>query len=318
MTALPSAAETVKIGAVKVAANGPNFIALDKGYFAAEGITAEITFFESAEPIAVAVVSSAVDFGATGPGGAFYNLAGQGAVRIVSGLAREAPGFPVFVFAVSNQAFKAGFTSFKEMGGRSLSITQLGSPSHYAAALLEEKYHVDPKSVRILPLQSLSNQISAVTGGQADSGIILATVATPAINRGDITRLGYVGDETPFQTGILFTSAKAANERHDMVERFLRAFRKGARDYHDAFIGADGKRSDGASAAEILAILAKYVGQSPEQVRAGISYIDADATLDVKDIERQLTWFKSQGMVKSDVSGDHVYDKRYVIPRSDR
>jgi len=314
----PAISETIKIGAVKVAANGPNFIALEKGYFAAEGFTAEIIFFESAEPIAVAVVSGSIDFGATGPGGAFYNLAGQNAVRIVSGLAREAPGFPVFVFAVSNQAFKSGFTSFKEMSGRSLSVTQLGSPAHYAAALLEAKFGVDPKAVRILPLQSQSNQISAVTGGQADSGIILATAATPAITRGDILRLGYVGDETPFQTGILFTSGKAANERPDMVERYLRAFRKGAHDYHDAFIGEDGKRRDGATSSEILAILAKYVGQPPEQIRAGISYIDTAATLDVKDILRQLAWFQSQGMVKAEVRGDQVYDKRYVIPLQDR
>ena len=89
LAAPAEANDIIKIGAVKVAANGPNFIALEKGYFAAEGLTAEITFFESAEPIAVAVVSGSIDFGATGPGGAFYNLAGQNAVRIISGLARH-------------------------------------------------------------------------------------------------------------------------------------------------------------------------------------------------------------------------------------
>lgn len=310
--------DIVKIGAVKVAANGPNFIALEKGYFADEGLTAEITFFESAEPIAVAVVSGSIDFGATGPGGAFYNLAGQNAVRIISGLAREAPGFPVFVFAVSNQATKTGFTSFKDMGGRSVSVTQLGSPAHYATALLEAKYKIDPKSVRILPLQSQSNQISAVTGGQADSGVILATAATPAIQRGDIQRLAYVGDETPFQTGILFTAGSTARDRGDLVRRFLQAFRKGARDYHDAFVDEDGKRRDGPAAEEILGILAKYVGQPPAQIRAGISFIDSDATLDVKDIERQLAWFQAQGMVKPEVRADQVFDRRYVIPLNGR
>jgi NitT/TauT family transport system substrate-binding protein len=80
------AADHVKIGVVKVAANGPNFIAMDKGYFAAEGIDAEILPFDSAEPIAVAIVSGDIDFGATGPGAAFYNLAGQNKIRIVSGL----------------------------------------------------------------------------------------------------------------------------------------------------------------------------------------------------------------------------------------
>ena len=76
------AADHVKVGVVKVAANGPNFIAKDRGYFAAEGIDAEILPFDSAEPITVAIVSGDIDFGATGPGAAFYNLAGQNKIRI--------------------------------------------------------------------------------------------------------------------------------------------------------------------------------------------------------------------------------------------
>lgn len=312
------AADHVRIGVVKVAANGPNFIAADKGYFAAEGIDAEIVPFDSAEPVAVAVVSGAIDFGATGPGAAFYNLAGQNKVRIISGLAREAPGFPVFAFVVSNQAYAAGFRRFQDLGGHSISVTQFGAPSHYAIALIEQKFAIDPKSVRILPLQSLSNQVSASVGGQVDAGVILATVATPAINRGDLKLVGYVGDVTPIQTGVLFTSGKIADQQPDLVRRFLRAFHKGALDYHNAFIGLDEKRRDGPTADAILAIIAKYVGQSPAQLHAGISYIDKDATLDVNDILRQLAWFQSQGMVKPEVRGDQVYDKRYVIPLAAR
>jgi NitT/TauT family transport system substrate-binding protein len=313
-----SKAETIRIGVVKVAANGPNFIAQDKGYFAAEGLDTAIVPFDSAEPIAVAVVSGDIDFGATGPGGAFYNLAGQNKVRIISGLAREAPGFPVFVFAVSNQAYQAGFQSIKDMAGHSGSVTQFGAPSHYAYAMLEQKFGIDPKAVRIVPLQSLPNQVSAVSGNQVDSGIILATVATPAISRGEMKRVAYVGDEITIQTGILFTSGKIADTQRDLVERFLRAFRKAARDYHDAFIGPDEKRRDGPTAPEILAILAKYVGQAPQQIESSISYIDRDATLDSADILRQLEWFKAQGMVKPDIRGDQVIDKRYVINLSAR
>src|ERR1700749_1947194 len=129
-TAHAKAADHVKIGVVKVAANGPNFIAMDKGYFAAEGIDAEILPFDSAEPIALAIVSGDIDFGATGPGAAFYNLARQNKIRIVSGLARDVPGFPVFAFVVSNQAYAAGFTNYAALGGHSISTTQFGAPSH--------------------------------------------------------------------------------------------------------------------------------------------------------------------------------------------
>ena len=244
------AADHVKIGVVKVAANGPNFIAAEKGYFAAEGIDAEILPFDSAEPIAVAVVSGDIDFGATGPGAAFYNLAGQNKVRIVSGLAREVPGFPVFAFVVSNQAYAAGFRRFQDLGGHSISVTQFGAPSHYAIALIEQKFGIDPNTVTVTPLQSLPNQVSATSGGRIDAGVILATVATPAINRGDMKLIGSVGEVTPIQTGVLFTSGKHADQDQDMVKRFLVAFHKGALDYHNAFVGPDEKRRDGPTAPE--------------------------------------------------------------------
>lgn len=228
------------------------------------------------------------------------------------------PGFPVFTFVVSNQAYASGFTSFAALGGHSVSTTQFGAPSHYAINLIEQKFNIDPKTVRVVPLQSLPNQVSATAGGQVDAGVILATVATPAINRGALKLVGYVGDVTPIQTGALFTSGKHADQDQDLVKRFLTAFHKGALDYHNAFVGPDEKRRDGPDAAAILEIIAKYVGQSPEQLRAGISYIDAGATLDVTDINRQLAWFKAQGMVKPEVREDQVYDKRYIVPLAAR
>src|SRR5271168_1281647 len=87
-----SAAEAIKIGTLKLASYGAVYIAQEKGYFAAEGLAAELVFFESAEPIAVAIVSGAIDFGVSGTSGGLYSLAGQGALRIIAAGAHEAPG----------------------------------------------------------------------------------------------------------------------------------------------------------------------------------------------------------------------------------
>src|SRR5690242_15963695 len=55
LTASAPQAETIKIGLFRgTSAGGPIYIAMDKGYFAAEGLTAELTFFDAGEPIAVA------------------------------------------------------------------------------------------------------------------------------------------------------------------------------------------------------------------------------------------------------------------------
>jgi len=80
-----AAAETIKIGTQKPV-GGPLYIANDKGYYAAEGLTPEYVFFEAGEPIAVAVASGAVDFAVAGLTGGFYSLAGQGALKIIAGI----------------------------------------------------------------------------------------------------------------------------------------------------------------------------------------------------------------------------------------
>lgn len=307
-------AETLKVGYVNVPGFGAIFIGQAKGYFAAQGLTVELTPFEGAQPVALAVVAGDIDFGFAGPSGGFYNLAGKGALRIIAGVIRDAPGFKNQAFVVSNRAYGSGLKSYRDMAGRTFAIAQTGGPSHYSIALLAEKFGLDLKSIRVLPLQSLPNAVSAVVGGQADATVISASAAMPAVQRGNVKLIGWVGDETPWQIGVAFASAKTTNERQETVERFLRAYRRAARDYHDAFTGPNEERADGPTAPEILDIIAKNLHQPPETIN--IPYVDADGMLDVQDIFHQIAWFKSQGLVMNEAKGDDIIDKRYVIPLS--
>jgi NitT/TauT family transport system substrate-binding protein len=190
-------AETVKIGVVKGAVVGPVYIAQDKGYFAAEGLTVEIVYFDAAQPIAVASASGDIEFGAVGLTGGLYSLGGQGALRIVAGFFREAPGFRLIGYLASNKAYAAGMTSLKDLSGHSIAVTQIGSALHYALGLAADKYAVDLKNVRVLPLQANANIASAIVGGQTDAALLNAFYSAPLVARGEAKILGWVGDETP-------------------------------------------------------------------------------------------------------------------------
>ncbi len=307
-------AETIKIGTIKVSGAGPLYIAQDRGYFAAEGLTADMVYFEASQPIAIANVSGDVDFGATPPTAAFYALAGQGILRVISGYIRDAPSFQANGGVVSNAAYDKGFHSFADMGGRLVSVTQVGSAPHYAWALMAEHFGVDLKTVRVTALQSNPNQLSAVIGGQVDAAMMPSTFFTPALEAKQVHLLGFVGDIAPWQLGAVFTSKKIADEKGDTVKRFIRAYVRGVHDYHDAFTGPDGKRQDMATAPEILAIISKYVGQSPEQLKRAMPFIDREGRLDFKDVLHQIAWYRSQGMLKDDVDGNVILDKRYAVP----
>src|SRR6202012_5051858 len=108
-------------------------------------------------------------------------------------------------------------------------------------------------------------------GGQADFGVIAGQLVLPAIHKGDVRLMGWVGDETPWQIGAIFTSTKEDNENHALIEKFLRAFRKGAQEYHDAFTGPGETRRDGPTEPEVMAVMAKYTGQPVDQLKQAIA-----------------------------------------------
>ena len=307
-------AEVVKIGINKAPPAGPIFIAQEKGYFAAEGLAAELVFFDAAPPVATAVVSGSIDFGVVGFSAGFFSLAGQGALRVIAGSSHEAPGFHSIGFVVSNAAFAAGLKTFKDIPGHSVAIAQVGAAPHYSLGLIGEKFGFALASVRLMPLQTIPNEISAVVGNRADVAAGPATALVPLVQRGSAKLLGWVGDETPWQLAAIFTATKTTNERREMVERFIRAYRKAVREYHDAFTSADGQRRNSGTAAETTALLAKSFDQSGEEIDSEITYFDADARLDVKDVLHQIAWYKSQGMLKSEVDGEQIIDTRYVLP----
>jgi NitT/TauT family transport system substrate-binding protein len=307
------AGDPIKIGLLRVPASGPLYIAVERGYFAAEGLDPQLVYFESGPPVPTGIVSGDLDFGAGALIGAFYNLAGQGALRIIGALAREMPGFQGQGYIVTQRLYEAGFTSLKQFAGHSLAVTAVGGPAHYATGLLADKYGFALSSVRIVVTQSLSNAIAAVETGQTDTTVISMTAAIPPIlQRGGVKLLGWVGDETPWQYGAVFTASRTADNRPALVERFLRAYHKATKDYHDAFTGADGRRNDGPTAPAILGILAKYTGQSAENVKFSVTYADADARLDIKDVQHQIEWYRAQGLIKGEVDGSKIIDQRYV------
>ena len=312
------AADHIKIGALKSTNVGAVYVAIDKGYFAKENLDVELVPFESAQPVAVAAAGGSVDFGTTSTPAGLFSLAGSGTLKIISGFYSEAPGFHNFAIAASIHAYDGGLKTYKDLPGHSVAVTQVGSPVHYSLALIVEKYHLDLNAIHVLPLQSIPNMASAIKGNQADATVINSTSINPLLSAGQAKLIGWIGDETPWQTAVTFTTPKMIADHKATVEAFLRALKLGARYYHDAYTGAGEKPQDGPTAPEVTAILAKYTSLTPDQVKASLAYVDADERVDTGDIVHQVEWFKSQKMLKDEVKGEAVMDSSLVVPMPKR
>jgi NitT/TauT family transport system substrate-binding protein len=312
LSGVARAADHVKFGVFKVVGTSPVFLAVDKGDFAAEGLDVELVPFTAQEPLVLGIASGDLDFGATAFTGSFYNLAGQGVLKVIGAFIHEAPGFQANTLIASNRAYDAGLKTPKDLAHRAAAIPEIGNPAQYALSLMADKYGIDATTIRFMPMGSNPNVVSAVVGGQADFGVAPISFARPSLQKGDAKLIAYIGDETPWQLGGVLASTKTGNNRGDVARRFLRAYKEGVEYYYDAFITPDGSRRDGPHADEVIALASKYTGLSPEVVKISIAYYDREARLDVKDVLRQIAWYKAHGMVKGEFDPKSVIDMRYV------
>jgi len=307
------AADHLKVGTSHISGYAGVPVALARGYFAAQDIDVEMVFFDSSQPISVGVASGDIDFGVSGLSAGFYSLAAQGQLKIIAASAGEAPGFYNLTFVASNKAFDAGLKSVKDLPGRNVAITQLGTSLHYSIGLAAEEYGFPMSAINIRPLQSNTNVIAALSGGTIDAAVMPSTPTLNPVSKGEIKRMAWVGDVTPDWMGAaLFTGTKTANERGDLVKRFLAAYRKGMRDYHDAFSTPDDKRKDGADAPAVLKILSDFAGVPEKAIDEATPYVDRDARVNVGDVGHQIAWYSSEGLLKGKVKAEDLVDMRYA------
>lgn len=312
--ALPARAETIKIALTKLLSYPSVPIAIERGYFKAQGLDAEMIYFDSAEPMAVALASGAVDFGVSGLGAAFYTLAAQGHIRVLASSAIEQPGFYNLVFLGSTKAYDGGLTSAHLLPGHSFAVTQIGTSLQYTLGLLAEKDKFPVSDVSVRPLQSIPNVITALSGSQIDAAVLPATPTLPLLDRGKIKLLGWASDLVPGWMGaVAFTSAQHADDDGDLVRRFLIAFRHGSRDYHDAFAGKDNTRQDNDATPAMLDLLSKFTGIPAPLIDRAVPYLDADGRVVMSDLAHQIAWYRAQHMMKVEVAPRDFVDARYAI-----
>jgi NitT/TauT family transport system substrate-binding protein len=304
-----------KIGVLRLSSSAPVFIAQDKGYFREAGLDIELKFFDAAQPIAVATTSGDVDFGITAFTAGLYNLAGKGTLKVIGGMSREKPGYPLIGYFASNNAYAGGLKTLRDLAGKRVAVTQTGSSFHYSLGLLADKYGFKLSDVKVVPLQSLSNAAAALKGETVDAALLPASTARKLIDDGGAKLLGWVGDETPWQLGAVFASIKTVTDK-PLVTRLLAALARADREYHDVILAAvsEGKAPINEKTRPLLEIIANYTNLPVEQVVGNCAYIDGDGKLDVGNVGNQISWLQQQGFVDKGFGVEDIIAKDYVKP----
>jgi NitT/TauT family transport system substrate-binding protein len=315
------AAEPLRLGLLHTLSPAPFYLAQERGYFRDEGIDLTFRFFEAAQPIAAAAVAGDIDVGVTALTGGFFNLAEKGTLKVIGGALHEQKGYEGSAILVSNKAFATGLTSVDKLPEHSFAITQYGSSFHYMVGRIAEAQGFDIKSVTLRPVQQIANMVAAVTSGQVDATIAIASMAKPLQASGQAHILGWAGDLVPYQITAVFTTPAMIANHPDELKHFAAAYQRGVADYRDAFLRLDaaGQPVVDAKTEAAIPLLTKYVftgdAEARRKILQGVGYYDPGGALDVADVLDQVRWFKAQGLVKGEGDPAAMLDTRFLPTR---
>ena len=293
---------------LRLTSSAPLFIAMDKGFFAEEGIEIEPQWFDAAHPIAVSTASSKVDVGATGITASLYNMAANGQkLGIVADKGREQKGYSSSALLVTTDNYNAGVKILKDLKGKRIGITQKGSTFHYMLGRMLETQGMSLNDVEIVPLSKLSAVMAALESKQIDGCILNEPNITKVQKAGYGKLVVQVGDVIPYQTSAIFYSPDFMKNK-DAAVRFMRAYNKACNYYYEAAV----EKKDAKKLEEVVNIVAKYVKAPAEDIKAGLPYIDNDGKLLVSDIATQIKWYTDNKMISGTLDAKDVANTSFL------
>jgi NitT/TauT family transport system substrate-binding protein len=279
--------QTVRVGIVPVTIYAPFYIALEKGYFAEEGMDVQLMPVEGGTENVVQLAAGNFDVVGGGIGAGLLNAADRGVeFEIVAPMHTERPPL-TSPFVVSKARYDSGeLTEMSDLAGMSVSTNASGSATEYWLWQALQQGGLGFDDVEVLGV-GFREVAGALESGTLDGGILGEPLATFAEREGLIHRLSedFISDFTP--TVVYYnTDWSAANP--ELAAGFMRAYLRGARDVN----------GDGWFDPENLAILEAQTGIPADVIEeANRSFHDPNGEVPLADLETLQQFFMDQGQL---------------------
>jgi NitT/TauT family transport system substrate-binding protein len=266
------AADQIKFGMLRV----PNamLIGLETGYFAAEGIAAEVVFFRSGAEVASQLAAGHIDVGATTAGATLYNAMARGVpTKIVGDYIVYVEKPAVNAVVVRKDLFDSGqITKAADLKGRTIAITARGQFTHLLAGKALESAGLTVDDAKLVTM-SYPDMLAAFAGGSIDAAELV-----PGMN-----------------LAVLMYGQRLLERERELGERFMRAFHRANTTKRELAATPQGRD-------EIAAVYQKYVPRQDGSIYARVPQPLGREDLLVNvhgpnGLADQLAWYVKQGLV---------------------
>jgi NitT/TauT family transport system substrate-binding protein len=306
---LPGAAqEVVRAGSLGISADGPVFIAIEKGYFRAEGIEVKLEQFAGGAQAMAPLSAGQLDvFPSSGVASSLFNAFARGwPVRIVGTNSVDIYGVDVLL---ARSDLKPEIRRIADLKGRKVATNTAGSPLLYMLGKMLESDGLSMKDVEIVYLQ-FPDMGTAFRNKAIDAATQVEPFSTLFQEQGIAFRLAGSDEalRNPlFQVAVVLYNSAWADRHPAAAQGFMNAYIRGSRDYVEASRG-------GRTRAEVIDILVKHTRIKDKALyeRMRWNYPDPNGVILKDSLRDQQDWHAQQGGVPKKVDIDAIVDEQYV------
>ena len=304
-----ASAEPVKIGDLGIVADAPFYIAIEKGYFAAENVEVKLERFNSAAQATAPLSTNQVQVVGGGVSAALYNaFTRDWPVRIVMARTRDMPGFSSDTLVIRND-LKDMIRSPRDLKGRVIAINTPASVLHFMLGRLLESEGLSIGDVQTINM-AWPNMGPGMETKALDGGMVVEPFAELYSQKKisfPFRRAADFMKKPPLEVSVVLFSKMWADKNPDQAKAFTVAYLKGVRDYYDAMKG-------GPKRTEVVEICAKYTSLKDKTMYDKIqwSYMDPNAEISFDGLREQQDWYAKQGYVSQKANLEGVVDGRFI------
>ena len=305
----PTADVTVKLGRLAGGAEYPIFVAMGLGFFKEQGIIIQSIALQNAGSLIAPLATGDIDVGAGSDSAAFFNSIARGIdVRIVADDGTMVKGLSYQGLLIRKDLIDSGrVKGYRDLKGLKFAVSGHGVTTEYLLDTALKRGGLTLKDVNSVTMR-FPEMFAALANKSVDGAVLGGPLAQRAIDKNIAVMWRGSGDLRPgHHISLVLYSPKFAEQRPDVAKRFMVAYLKGVRAFHDAMF----KGIDKDKVVKLL-MEADHIRDPKVLTGAGIITVDQNLTVDEPSIVWDQDWYAAHGYVKKKIDVAKVIDTRFV------
>jgi NitT/TauT family transport system substrate-binding protein len=304
-------ATRIRLGEIGILAGAGYYLAMEKGYFAEQGLEIEPITFATTAQMTAPLAAGQLDVGTGATSAGLFNAIARGVdIKLVADQGHTEDGRPGNALVVRRAAVEAGqLRDVTDLRGRRVAIasTSIGVISDVRGYLARGGLTL---SDVVLEQMGFPDMIPSLSNGSVDAAIVVEPFLTLLQRSGVGTRWLWDYEVNPnHQVAVILYGPGFVREQPEAARRWMVGYLRGVRYFNDAFV-----RGDSAAREEAIQILMKW---TPIRDRAlydlmSVIGLDPDGDIRTASLRADQELFLQLNQQDRPIDFDAAVDLQYV------